>query len=155
MTAGLTSRPIAGTKVALAPSALIGLVGAALLAGGTLGAVLFAQPAQLPVAQSAGQGLSPQQIVIRGEVADRLAQSAGQGLSPQQIVIRGEVADRLAQSASQGLSPQQIVIRGEIADHFEQMANQGTPRLDPPTATSRWITSKLATSAGQKVLVHG
>jgi hypothetical protein len=132
MTAGLTSRPIAGTKVALAPSALIGLVGAALLAGGTLGAVLFAQPAQLPVAQSAGQGLSPQQIVIRGEVADRLAQSA-----------------------SQGLSPQQIVIRGEIADHFEQMANQGTPRLDPPTATSRWITSKLATSAGQKVLVHG
>lgn len=37
MTAGLGSRPLAGTKVALAPAALVGLLGAALLAGSLLG----------------------------------------------------------------------------------------------------------------------
>jgi hypothetical protein len=87
--------------------------------------VLFAQQFQAPAAQSASDGLNPQQIVIRGEVADRLAQSASDGLNPQQIVIRGEVADRLAQSAGDGLNPQQIVIRGEVADRLAQSAGDG------------------------------
>jgi hypothetical protein len=37
MTTGLTSRPFGGTKVALAPAAFAGMLGAALLAGGLLG----------------------------------------------------------------------------------------------------------------------
>ena len=42
-------------------------------------------------------GLRPEQIVIRGEVADRLAASPPRGgLRPEELVIRGEVADRLA-----------------------------------------------------------
>jgi hypothetical protein len=61
-------------------------------------------------------GLTAQQIVIRGEVADRYAATNGT-LSAQQIVIRGEVADRYA--ATNGtLSAQQIVIRGEVADRY-------------------------------------
>jgi hypothetical protein len=79
--------------IAATAAIVIFLVGAAL--------VLFAQQTLAPVAQSNG-GLSPLQIVIRGEVADRLEQSASAGLSPLQIVIRGEVADRLEQSASKG-----------------------------------------------------
>ena len=43
MTAGLTGRPIAGTKVSLAPVALGGLLGAALLAGSLFGAVIRTQ----------------------------------------------------------------------------------------------------------------
>ena len=41
--------------------------------------VLLTQHVQAPAKTSAGEGLSAQQIVIRGEVADRLAQSAGEG----------------------------------------------------------------------------
>jgi hypothetical protein len=59
--------------------------------------VLVTAQAQ-PLVRQAHGVLSPQQIVIRGEVADRLALSTnGSGLSPQQIVIRGELADRLGQ----------------------------------------------------------
>jgi hypothetical protein len=57
-------------------------------------------------------GLTSEQIVIRGEVADRYAYAA---LSPEQIVIRGEVADRYAPA---GLSAEQVVIRGEVADRY-------------------------------------
>ena len=50
-----------------------------------------------PLVGQAHGALSPQQVVIRGEVADRLAPSINSArLSPQQVVIRGEVADRLA-----------------------------------------------------------
>jgi len=41
-------------------------------------------------------GLSSQQIVTRGEVADRYQASGNAELSSQQIVTRGEVADRYA-----------------------------------------------------------
>jgi hypothetical protein len=53
--------------------------------------------------------------------SDRAATAESAGLSPQQIVIRGEVQDRLsaeAKSESVGLSPQQIVIRGEVQDRL-------------------------------------
>jgi hypothetical protein len=43
MTAGLTSQPMTKTKVALAPIALVGLLGAALLAGGMLGATVASE----------------------------------------------------------------------------------------------------------------
>ena len=45
---------------------------------------------------SGNGGLSSQQIVTRGEVADRYGARGDTGLSPQQIVTRGEVADRYA-----------------------------------------------------------
>ena len=43
MTAGLRNQPVARAKVALAPAAIVGLLGAALLVGGTLGVVAKAQ----------------------------------------------------------------------------------------------------------------
>jgi hypothetical protein len=69
--------------------------------------------------------LSAQQVVIRGEVADRVtAAAAASRLSPQQIVVRGEVADRPAQGGGTlGLSPQQIVIRGEVLDRLAIQSN--------------------------------
>ena len=78
-----------------------------------------------PLVGQAHGALSPQQIVIRGEFADRLAQSASGWLSPQQILIRGEVADRMAMSVGAGLSPQQIVIRGEVADRMATSVDGG------------------------------
>jgi len=43
MTAGITGRPLAGTKVALAPATLAGLLGVALLTGGLFGAAITSE----------------------------------------------------------------------------------------------------------------
>jgi hypothetical protein len=67
-------------------------------------------------APAATSGLSAQQVVIRGEVADRYAASQS-GVSAQQLVTRSEVADRYGTSDS-GLSAEQIVVRGEVADRY-------------------------------------
>jgi hypothetical protein len=80
-------------------------VAAVALAGG--------QPAAAPSTES---GITAEQIVIRGEVADRYAQQ-DLTLSDVQIVIRGEVADRYAQQ-DLTLSDVQIVIRGEVAERY-------------------------------------
>ena len=54
MAAGLTGRPIAHTRVALAPVSLVGLLGAALLAGALLGGVItYALDSNGPVARTA------------------------------------------------------------------------------------------------------
>jgi hypothetical protein len=90
----------------------------ALLAGILVVALVaaFVAEAALSTSNPAGAGgLTPQQIVTRGEVADRYGDA---GLSPQQIVTRGEVADRYGVQGDTGLSPQQIVTRGEVADRY-------------------------------------
>jgi hypothetical protein len=66
----------------------IGLTASAFLLAGALVAFAAVKPAP-----DGASGLSAQQIVIRGEVADRALPLAG-ALSSEQIVIRGEVADR-------------------------------------------------------------
>jgi hypothetical protein len=70
------------------------------------------QPAAAPSTES---GMTAEQIVIRGEVADRYLQQEPT-LSDEQIVIRGEVADRYGKGGT--LSDEQIVIRGEVADRY-------------------------------------
>jgi hypothetical protein len=64
------------------------LVMAAAVAAGIFAVATGSTRTPAPVAE-----LSAEQIVIRGEVHDRL--TAPVGLSAEQIVIRGEVADRL------------------------------------------------------------
>ena len=95
------------------------LIALAVLA--VVAAALFAMAGAFKGTPLPAANLSAQQVVIRGEVADRLAQSAMSGLSAQQIVIRGEVADRLARVTE--LSPEQIVIRGEVKDRLLAPAN--------------------------------
>jgi hypothetical protein len=70
-----------------------------------------------PDVASGDAALSPQQIVTRGEVADRYGSAGSSGLTPQQVVIRSEVADRYNDGAT-SLSPQQIVTRAEVADRY-------------------------------------
>ncbi len=53
MTAGLSSRPNAGTKVAFAPPTFVGLIAAAVLAGAMLGAVIATVATNKPSAQAA------------------------------------------------------------------------------------------------------
>ena len=43
MTAGIRNQPVAGTKVALAPAAIVGLLGATLFVGGLLGVATRAE----------------------------------------------------------------------------------------------------------------
>ena len=84
-------------------------------------ALLVSLAAESVISSRSAEGdtaLSPQQIVTRGEVADRYAAQGDTALSPQQIVTRGEVADRYAAQGDTALSPQQIVTRGEVADRY-------------------------------------
>jgi len=74
MTAGLRNQPVAGSKVALAPAAIAGLLGAALLVGGTLGIVakaefdsITAKPAIAQVATSTVE--SPSLIARQAQLA--------------------------------------------------------------------------------------
>ena len=74
----------------LTSAILVGILVVALVAA-------FVAEAAMSTSGAAGKsGLTPQQIVTRGEVADRYGAQGNAGLSPQQIVTRGEVADRYA-----------------------------------------------------------
>jgi hypothetical protein len=82
-----------------------------------VGAVAFAVSSR---PASSGGGLTPEQVVIQAEVADRLAAGAARSSSNvDQIVIRAEVADRLAADAARsGLTPEQVIIQAEVADRL-------------------------------------
>jgi hypothetical protein len=104
-----TTATDAGTRSRFLTTLVIAAAVAAVVAAGIFAVATGSARTPAPVAE-----LSAEQIVIRGEVQDRLA--APIGLSAEQIVIRGEVQDRRA--APVGLSAEQIVIRAEVADRW-------------------------------------
>ena len=76
MTTGLTAQPIGGTKVALAPAAFAGMLGAALLAGGLLGVATKSAVDSINANQAIVQTAAAVASVQSSERLERTAQIA-------------------------------------------------------------------------------
>jgi hypothetical protein len=107
MTAGLRSQRAAGAKVALAPAAIAGLLGAALLIGGLLGVVakseldaITTSQAAAPVAASTGASRLDIERGIR--IAERASREAAAPVAASTGASRLEIERgiRIAERAS-------------------------------------------------------
>ena len=75
MTAGLTSRPVAGTKAGLAPEALVLLIGTVLVAGAIFGAAMTTRLGSVGSNRPAAEAAAATQAFIEFRAAERASES--------------------------------------------------------------------------------
>ena len=149
MTAGLTNRPMAGTKVALAPTALAALLGGALLAGGIFGAFIASEVGMIGPAQGARQILatssSPQSQALRRDAQIAVGRGPLAQEAPQILATGSTPASRaLVHSA------QIAVGRGPLAD--ESGSNGPTVQVAPQVRDHVGVTEGMLPVAATHVV---